>query len=109
MAIPEFRIITIALLKFLKNKKTRVIAESVDFLVDHFDLSEEERTKLKPHSNRETIFHNRVHWAKYYLKNAGLLQSPKKGEIEITKEGLAILKTDIKEMDRTFLMKYSAQ
>ena len=109
MAIPEFPIIPVILLKFLKDKKTHVIAESVDFLADYFNLSEEERTKLKPHSDRETIFHNRVHWAKYYLKCAGLLESPKKGEIKITKAGLDILKTDIKEMDRTFLMKYRAQ
>ncbi len=105
MTIPDFSVISVELLKFLKDKKTHTLAQSVDFLVNFFNLSEEDRLKLKPTSH-QTIFHNRVHWAKYYLKQAGFLVSPKKGEIKITKEGLSILKTNIKEMDRTFLIKY---
>lgn len=73
------------MLKFLEDTKTHVIAESVNFLADYFDLSEEEQTKLKPHSDQETIFYNRVYWTKHHLKYAGLLESPKKGEIKIIK------------------------
>ena len=37
-------------------------------------LSEEERTKRLP-SGKQTVLHNRLHWAKFYLTKAGLLTS----------------------------------
>ncbi len=109
MAIPEFSLISIKLLKFLKDKKTHDIAESVDFLANFFKLSVEDRTKLKPSSDRQTIFYNRVLWAKYYLKQAGLLENQNKSKIRITELGLNLLKKDLKKMDRSFLTKLSIE
>ena len=39
---------------------------------------------------RQRRFDNRVAWAKVYLEQAGLLRSPKRGQLQITAEGLAI-------------------
>lgn len=107
MTIPSFSEIPFPFLDFVSDKKTHVINDVVNYLADFFKLSKEDRTKLKPSSDREPLFNNRVHWAKYYLKQARLLESPKKGEIKITNRGLNLLKKGIKEMDRTYLIKIS--
>jgi len=107
LTLPEFSSISVELLKSLKDKKTHQISDSVDFLADFFELTEEDRTKLKPSNNRQTIFHNRVNWTKYYLKQAGFLENPSRGKIKITKVGLAILEKNMDKMDRTFLINYN--
>jgi len=68
------------------------------------NLNEEDRTKLKKSGNG-SIFANKVHWSKYYLKKAGCVISPDKGEVEITKAGLKILQKKIQKLDRQFLEK----
>ena len=105
MTLPSFSEIPFPLLEFISDKKTHMINDVVDYLEDFFKLNKEDRTKLKPSSDRETLFHNRVHWAKYYLKQAGLLESPNKGQIIITRDGLTLLKKRIKKIDRNYLMK----
>jgi len=41
-----------------------------------FGLSNEEREQMLP-SGKQRVLHNRIHWAKFYLTKAGLLESPK--------------------------------
>lgn len=42
-------------------------------------------------SGTQPVFDNRVGWAKTYLKQAGLLDSPKRGLFHITEQGSALL------------------
>jgi restriction system protein len=53
--------------------------------VQQFSLTETERKELLP-SGRTPIFDNRVGWALYYLKRAGLLEGMKRGYYRITQE-----------------------
>ena len=108
MTLPEFSSISVELLKSLKDKKTHQISDSVDFLADFFELTEEDRTKLKL-NGRETFFHHRVHEAKYYLKRSGLLENPSKGKIRISGAGFLFLNRGIEKMDRAFLTELSIE
>ena len=74
MAIPDFQKIMLPFLKFLGDKQEHSIGETVDSLADQFDLSNEERRELLP-SGQQTIFRNRVGWARTHLGKAVLLES----------------------------------
>lgn len=57
-------------------------------------------------SGMQTIFENRVSWAKTYLKKAGLLASPQRGVFRITDIGLSVLKEKPEKINNQYLMRY---
>jgi len=82
------------------------ISDVVESLEKEFDLSEEEVRKLLP-SGKQTQFANRVHWARSYLKQAGLVHNPRRGYYEITDEGVTALASE-EEIDKTFLSRFES-
>ena len=62
-------------LEFASGGRTHTFRESVEHLAQVFRLSAEERAELLP-SGRQALFTNRVGWASFYLKKAGLLEKP---------------------------------
>jgi len=103
MAIPSLYDITLPLLQFLSDKKARPIADIKNHFTNYFKLTDEEKKKLKP-SGGQTIFHNRVDWARFELKKAGLISVSSEKMNEITLEGLDILKKNPEKIDRKFLL-----
>lgn len=91
MAIPDFQSLMLPLLKFSSDQKDHLTREAVDALALHFNLSDEEKNQLLP-SGTQAVFVNRVGWAKSYLKQAGLLEYPRRGYSNITSRGLEVLK-----------------
>lgn len=61
-----------------------------EMLAGHFQLSDDELSERLP-SGRQTTFSNRVAWAKSYLTQAGLLESPKRGKFHISERGKEVL------------------
>jgi restriction system protein len=47
-----------------------------------------------------------VGWGRTYLKKAGLLESPERGMIKITKEGQRVLLENLEKIDIDFLLRY---
>ena len=104
--IPNQREIGPAILEFLKGKKTHHINKISKFLEEYFELSEEERA-LQKSSGGEGLFHNRIRWANFYLRKAGLVESARgTGVSKITSEGIELLKEKTSVIDTDFLMKY---
>jgi len=93
------------LLEIVKDGKEWRMRDIEMSLEGKFGLTDDEVNKLKP-SGGETIFHNRVHWARFYLKKAGLLADPKRSFTRITPEGLNAVKQNPAKVDIAFLMKY---
>ncbi len=56
----------------------------------------------------KNVFADRVNWTATYLKKAGLVESPKRGMVSITKEGLNVLQNPMIEIDNTYLLKYKS-
>ena len=106
MAIPDFEQTMLPLLRCIENGKDWEMSEIESWSVKHFGLSEAERTELKPSSEHETLFHNRLHWAKLYLKKAGLVMDLGRGIVKITKEGLSALKQKPEKINIKFLKQY---
>ncbi len=90
MAIPDFQSIMLPLLKILADDNNRTMKELYNQLSDHFQLNESELAELLP-SGQQTVFTNRVAWAKAHLKMAGLVESPSRGRVRISSKGKTIL------------------
>jgi len=91
MTIPDSKTIVNPLLNYLKDGKEHSMKEVEEYLASHFKLNENEKNQPKP-SGHETLFHNRIHWAKFYLKKDGLINDPKRSFTRITSEGLQTLR-----------------
>jgi len=91
MAIPDYQNCMLPLLEFLGDQNEHSLRETIDHLATHFKLTDDELKQLLP-SGQQTIFSNRVAWARTYLKQAGLLEPTRRGYFRITQRGLEILK-----------------
>jgi len=105
MPIPDYQSLMLPLLRLLGDGKEHRLRDVVSALEQQFGLTKEERKALLP-SGQQPIFHNRVGWARTYLKNAGLLEAPRRGWMRITDRGLEVLKQKPERVDVNFLMQF---
>jgi restriction system protein len=82
------------------------IGDVVDKLAVEFQLNDDELAELIP-SGKQTLFSNRVHWAKTYLKQAGLVQATRRAHFAITQRGSDVLKSHIQKIDIKYLKQFS--
>lgn len=105
MAIPDYQTLMLPVLKLASDGNEHKFSKAVEELADEFNLSTEERNELLP-SGSQAVFHNRVGWARSYLKQAGLLASPKRGFFTITQKGKELLATNPSRVDASTLEQY---
>jgi restriction system protein len=83
----------------------RRIGAVVESLAEELGLSEAARAALLA-SGRQTIFANRVHWAKTYLAKAGLVEATKRGHFRLTQRGVDVLAARPERIDNRFLSRF---
>jgi len=105
MAIPDYQTIMLPLLKFVGDNQEHSLRDTVDYLADEFELSEDERKEMLP-SGTQKLFHNRVAWAVTYIRKAGLIESPKRGFFNITERGQQVLSQNLEKIDIKFLNQF---
>lgn len=105
MAIPDYQSLMLPLLKFSADEEGHSIHEAVKFLADQYKLTDEERKLMLP-SGQQTVFFNRVGWARTYMKKVGLLDAARRGVFKITQRGKQILKTNPTQIDNNILLKF---
>lgn len=105
MAIPDYQTLMLPLLSSVKDGAEYPLSRTVERLAVVFNLSQEEQTALLP-SGQQAVFTNRVAWARFYLKKAGLLDSPRRGVLKITDRGLSALAKSPPTIDNKFLDQY---
>ena len=89
MAIPKYYEMYKSFLKVLLDGKIHSSKEEKQQIIDDFQLTEKETAELLP-SGRQAIFDNRVGWCRTYLKKAGLIISPTRGQYKITDAGIKV-------------------
>src|SRR3989442_4816913 len=104
MAIPDYQSLMLPVLIVSSKGEVR-IGPVVDQLADQLGLSPEERSELLP-SGQQTVFSNRVHWAKSYLSKAQLVEITRRGYFRITPRGQTVLQSSPKKIDNKFLMQF---
>ncbi len=97
MAIPDYQKLMLPVLSIAADGETRV-PEAAQIIADLLGLTEDEREEMLP-SGKQRLLHNRVHWAKFYMSKAGLIDSPKRGVFVASSAGKALLATQPKRID----------
>jgi restriction system protein len=105
MAIPDYQTVMLPLLRYAGDGVAHTLREAVDSLAAEFRLTPDERSHLLP-SGTQATFTNRVGWAQSYMKQAGLIESPKRGQFQITEEGQRALASNPSRIDVRFLERY---
>ncbi len=105
MAIPDYESLMLPLLEFLMDGQAKSIHDATQYMVDRFKLTEDEINERIP-SGQSTYIKNRTGWARTYLKKAGLLNSPKRGFVQITERGKEAISAGLEKVDRKYLEQF---
>lgn len=80
----------------------RKISDVVEEISNRLNLSDEDRQQMLP-SGKQTTIANRVHWARSYMKQAGLVRNNRRGWFELTERGKSVLQDKSIQLDAKFL------
>jgi restriction system protein len=105
MAVPDYQSLMLPVLVTSSKGEVR-IADVANQLAEELKLTPEDRGALLP-SGKQTIFSNRVHWAKTYLAKAGLVELTRRGHFKITDRGDDVLRSPPPRIDNNFLAQFS--
>lgn len=103
--IPDYQSCMRPALAHLADGQLHRSREVKDALADQFGLSEAERAELLP-SGRQRVIDSRVGWALTYLSQAGLVNRPSRGLVQITAEGKVSLHRHPERIDNRVLEQY---
>src|SRR5438552_19142510 len=104
MAIPDYQTLMLPVLRLASTGEIG-IRDCIEQLAREFKLTDEERAELLP-SGKQTVFANRVHWAKRYMAKAGVVQLTKRGHFVATDRGLGLLKRNLSRIDNNVLAQF---
>lgn len=104
--IPDYQTLMLPVLKSCEQGEM-VTSDVVDTLAVDYQLTKEEQEQLLP-SGKQTTFSNRIHWAKGYLKQAGLLTYPSRNRFLLTEAGKKVLSDNPEKIDTKFLMQFES-
>lgn len=90
MGIPDFHSLLRPLLAYAGDGAEKNIREAFDALARDLNLTDDERAKPVP-SGKQSLFENRVHWARTYLDKAGLIERTRRSHFRVTARGLETL------------------
>ena len=104
MALPKYNELYQPVLSILSDGKVWPIRKVWEKAGELLRISPEEMAMTLP-SGGMGVFVNRIGWARTYLKKAGLIDSPKRGFVQITEEGRKALEEGV-EITNSYLMRY---
>jgi len=93
------------LLEHLADGTVKSNRETIDILSKHFHLTDDELAELLP-SGQQSVFTNRVAWAKAHLKKAELLESPSRGLYKVSPRGLQALAQSNQKINLKYLKQF---
>ena len=105
MFLPKYYEFYGLFLSALKDRNVHSIKELQTTIASSSHLSADALLEMLP-SGKQTVFKNRIGWAKTYLKKAGMIDSPKKGFFVITDAGFSLLNSG-KEITDEYLAQLS--
>ena len=106
MALPKYDELYVPFLTVIKDGQEHTAKAVASDVAALLHLSPEELAEQLP-SQRQTVFLNRLNWAKTYLKKAGLVDSPSRGSYVITPEGKKLIENGV-AITNNYLKKHYA-
>ena len=104
MSIPDYQSLMLPVLRAASKSEVR-IGDLVETLADELNLTSDDRSQLLP-SGKQSLFANRVHWAKTYLNKAGMIEITRRGYFKISERGVSVLKSNPDRIDNRFLVRF---
>jgi restriction system protein len=87
MPIPDYETMMLPILQYLEDRNTKSTRDVINHVIERFEISDEEQDEIIP-SGRAKLLDNRVGWACTYMRKAGLIDSPSRGNNTITDDGI---------------------
>ena len=104
MEIPDFQSIMLPLLKYSSDNLEHSTNDTIIALAKQYNLSDKDLQKMLP-SGTQSVFYNRVFWAKAHLKMAGLIDNTKRAHFKITQDGINLLNQKLDKINLNLLKK----
>lgn len=103
MTIPTYDALMLPVLR-VSAERDWLMRDLTARIADDLALTAEERAEELPGGG--TVIASRVGWAKTYLKQAGLLEQPRRGVVRITKRGHDVLASNPQRIDASLLRQF---
>lgn len=91
----------------MKDENIHNIKELRDFCCKYYNLTEQD-LKLTVPSKKQSLFYNRVFWAKTYLVKAGLIESVSRAQYCLTDRGKEAITNGVENITLSYLKKYES-
>ena len=106
MGLPTYQQLMLPVLHYLCQRLEETpISRLEDELARSLKLSVTDLAKILP-SGQQSVFQNRLNWARAYLSKAGLIESTRRGYVRGNERAKALLAEVLKEIDLQFLARY---
>ncbi len=93
MAVPGFQTFMRPILDLLADGRQVAFGDMVESIADRIGLTEADRAEQLP-SGKQRRYANRIGWAKTHLAKAKLVETPRRGIVQITDRGRSMLSTN---------------
>ena len=99
--LPKYEDLMLPVLELI-HEGHESVADCLPLIQGRFCLSDEQMEELLP-SGKQTTISNRTHWARNYMKHAGLVETTSRGRYRTTELGAALLAERPRRIDKTVL------
>lgn len=106
MSIPKYNELFGSFIKALADGEIHDYKSVKQYVISDMHLTQADIEELLP-SGKQTVFINRIGWARTYLKKAGLIDSPSRAHFILTDEGKTALH-DADSIDNAYLERYES-
>ena len=106
MSLPSFQQLMLPTLSVVCQRYEELhVSRIEEELAKALRVPAEELSRLVP-SGQQTIFANRLNWARCYLVKAGLVEPTRRGYVRATERARALLAEGVNELDVNMLARY---
>jgi restriction system protein len=105
MAIPDYQTLMRPVLEVLSDRQERPASAIRAMVAERLRLSDEDLRDLVP-SGQKPLFYDRVSWAMSYLKQAGLVERPRRAVYRLSDRGADVLKRYPDRVDNEVLNQF---
>ncbi|HEY0659020.1 MAG TPA: restriction endonuclease [Pyrinomonadaceae bacterium] len=105
MSVPDFQTMMLPFLQFSEDQKEHALKEVKMFLIDYYNLSNEDIEELVP-SGQQTRLDNRISWISTFFKKAKIIEQTKRGFYKTTVRGIQLLKQNPNRIDMKVLQQF---
>jgi restriction system protein len=107
MSLPTFQQLMLPVLTFVCQRFEEVhVSRIEEELARSLKITQEDLGRLVP-SGQQTVFANRLNWARCYLVKAALVEPTRRGYVRGTERGRALLAEGVKRIDVDLLGRYA--